>query len=147
MELGSPNSSTCNTSACQLTGMARNRRAVAICTRRLPAAALRLADDSQRVIHDVERAGERGVGNDQRRLDADDISSLATDADQHARLPRQAADRGRFFGGGLLRRPVLDQLDADHQTETSYFTDQLVTLRHLAQAGHCVLALPRRFLR
>ena len=60
------------------------------------------ADDSQRVVHDVQRAIERGILDHQRRLDADDVAALAADADQHAGLPRQAADRRRFPGGRLL---------------------------------------------
>src|SRR5215211_5505754 len=105
-EVGIAKLFTLTTSPCRSGAMKWDRCATVSHFGRL--AVLAATDDSQRVIHNVERAIERGVSDDQRRLDADHVSSLPSDPDQHARLARQAADHGRFAGGRLLRRPVSD---------------------------------------
>ena len=89
----------------------------------LPTYDSRLSNHSQRIIHDIQCAIERGIletsgGWMRTTFPPCPPTPISTPA---SRAKRRI---GRFLGGRLLRRPVSDQLDADHQTETPHLPDQ-----------------------
>src|SRR5215212_7962546 len=70
---------------------------------------------SQRAIEDINRTIEVRIGDDEGRLDTDDVASLTADADEDACFATKAANLACLFGRGLLGGAVGDQFDADHE--------------------------------